>query len=184
MNLIKFRVNSEKSLELILYITSFFPGATHYYVGKIMYYAEKYHLNKYGTPIIGDSYRKMEYGPAPINALYIIKQNPRIFNKVMIRKILSSLDIKQDGKKLHITPKRPANLYEFCGTELDCVDQAIVFCKNKSFGELKDISHTEEAWGKTNKNKLIDCTLMIDKNNPNRKHIISDLQERTAFLGC
>ncbi|MFB3902421.1 MAG: Panacea domain-containing protein [Acidobacteriota bacterium] len=36
---------------------------------KLLYFADKYHLTRYGRPVIGDQYVKMEYGPVPSKAL-------------------------------------------------------------------------------------------------------------------
>jgi uncharacterized phage-associated protein len=34
---------------------------------KLIYFADRYHLRRYGRPIIGDEYLAMEYGPVPSN---------------------------------------------------------------------------------------------------------------------
>ena len=179
---IKFRINSNKSLESVVYITGQFPGATQYYISKILYYAEKFHLNRYGFPIVGDSYKKMANGPVTSYTLELLKQN--LTDKFMLSKVAKALDVKKEGNKLHIFPKRPASLYEFCGTELDCIDDAITFCKNKTFMELREQSHKEPAWKKASDNGIMDYELMIDNRNKDRIAIIEDLKERTGLLGA
>ena len=179
---IKFKINSNKSLESVVYITGLFPGATQYYISKILYYAEKFHLNRYGFPIVGDTYKKMSHGPVPSFVLNLLKQN--VIDKSMLNKVSKALNVQKEGNKLHIYPKRPANLYEFSGTELDCIDEAITLCKNKTFSELRDLSHKEPAWENAKDNGIMDYELMIDKRNVNRAVIIADLKERTEFLGA
>ena len=34
---------------------------------KLVYFADRYHLRRYGRPVIGDEYLAMEYGPVPSN---------------------------------------------------------------------------------------------------------------------
>ena len=34
---------------------------------KLVYFADRYHLRRYGRPVIGDEYLAMQYGPVPSN---------------------------------------------------------------------------------------------------------------------
>jgi hypothetical protein len=179
---IRFKVNPNKALEAVVYITSSFPNTSQYYIAKVLYYAEKAHLNKYALPIIGDTYMKFPNGPCPSYALDLIKRTFKV-SKEMLYRVEDALNISEGtGKKLLVSPKRPPNLYEFGGTELDCIDEAIAFCKDKTFDELKDISHKEKAWIKALMNGKMDYELMIDDKNPARNEILNDIRETAQFL--
>src|SRR5205823_2113196 len=39
---------------------------------KLLFHADKYHLLKYGRPVIGDQYACMEYGPVPSASLNVM----------------------------------------------------------------------------------------------------------------
>src|SRR5260370_8228699 len=39
---------------------------------KLLFHADKYHLLKYGPPVIGDQYACMEYGPVPSASLNVM----------------------------------------------------------------------------------------------------------------
>ena len=61
---IKFNMNTQKAIESVLWIIE--NGESNMYnIWKILFAAEKYHLNKYGRPITGDKYIAMGYGTVP-----------------------------------------------------------------------------------------------------------------------
>jgi len=127
---IQFDVNKEKSIEVILYIATRVKNPTLHTIFKIMYFADKLHISKYGRFITGDSYIAMEYGPVPGAAYDITKEPPPD-------------DIKVSG--YHLVPLRSAKEDEFSESDLECLNQAISEHGNKSFGQLTDESH-DEAW--------------------------------------
>ncbi|MCW7083120.1 Panacea domain-containing protein [Escherichia coli] len=67
------RFDSEKALEAILYVASKAPIPDIYHVGKILYYADRFHLESFGRLITGDHYNAMKDGPVASNTYDIIK---------------------------------------------------------------------------------------------------------------
>ncbi len=61
----RFRVNWEKALQAIDFIATRRAGLTQYYIGKILFFADRDHLLDFGRPITGDKYVAMEHGPVP-----------------------------------------------------------------------------------------------------------------------
>jgi hypothetical protein len=61
---IKFNMNKQKAIECVLWIIQ--RGEPNMYnIWKILFAAEKYHLNEYCRPITGDEYAAMQYGTVP-----------------------------------------------------------------------------------------------------------------------
>jgi len=61
---IQFKINSQKAIECVLWIIR--KGESNMYnIWKMLFEAEKYHLNTRGRPITGDNYIAMEYGTVP-----------------------------------------------------------------------------------------------------------------------
>jgi len=61
---IRFNMNTQKAIESVLWIIQ--NGESNMYnIWKILFAAEKYHINKYGRPITGDSYMALEFGTVP-----------------------------------------------------------------------------------------------------------------------
>jgi uncharacterized phage-associated protein len=62
---------------------------------KLVYFADRYHLRRYGRPIIGDEYMAMQYGPVPSNTKDIAEMSAflgsgeREYAKAFIRPISS-----------------------------------------------------------------------------------------------
>jgi len=57
-------MNKQRAIEAVLWVIQ--NGESDMYrIWKILFSAEKYHLNKYGCPITGDQYLAMEYGTVP-----------------------------------------------------------------------------------------------------------------------
>jgi len=62
---IKYRIDAEKAIETITLLSTLKPGIDLYHMGKIIFYAEKEHINRYARPIIGDKYICGKDGPFP-----------------------------------------------------------------------------------------------------------------------
>lgn len=178
---ITFRINQIKALEAVVYIASKVRNVDVYHTVKTMFFADKCHLNRYARPILGDTYIKMKNGPVPSVVLDIInlKEDKISFETYIQAK--GALSVSADRKKF-ISVKREANLEEFSETDIECLDYAIDFCKNKSFNELQDITHEEQAWKKASNNGCMDYELMLDDDNPNKEAIIADLKEDGQWL--
>ncbi len=180
--MIKFRVNSDKALEGVLYLANKKPNIDHYHVVKTLFYADKEHLNKYGRPIIGDTYIRMKCGPVPSEVLDIINFNSFKFSSEFFNKILKSFIVTQNGKEKLISPLREANIDLFSESDIECLDTAFDFCKDKTFKDLFDITHKEKAWESAEENKDMDYELLIQDDNPNKEDIIEDLKQESLFL--
>ena len=59
---IKFAFSDSKALEALAFIASMRPGFTPLFVSKVLFFAEKWHINRYGRPIIADTYIAMVLG--------------------------------------------------------------------------------------------------------------------------
>jgi uncharacterized phage-associated protein len=61
----RFRFDPEKALNLVLYVAGEVPQATFHTISKVIYFADKLHLQRYGRLICGDSYVAMKHGLVP-----------------------------------------------------------------------------------------------------------------------
>lgn len=130
MTTLQFEVKPKKTIEVILYIATRVKDPTLHRIFKIMYFADKVHLLKYGRFITGDQYIAMEYGPVPSLAYDITKQPPE--ENILI-------------EGYHIVPQRDARKEEFSESDLECLNASIEQHGHKSFGQLTDESH-DDAW--------------------------------------
>ena len=82
MDQIRFKISYDKAIEVLVWLAKMKPGIDIYHIAKVLFYADKMHINKYARPVIGDSYIKMPYGPVPSGVSDLIKRNPLILRKV------------------------------------------------------------------------------------------------------
>lgn len=138
---IKFKLNSQKAIESILYVLSKKESVNMYNVLKIIFEAEKSHLNDYGRPITGDLIYKMEYGTVPLS-IYNMLKNATI----------SSADRPFRKVGYNIIAARKPNVELLSETDLEALDLGCSKYLNLSFEEVKILNHEEICWknGKLN----------------------------------
>lgn len=143
----------EKALELILLVASSLPTPTLHSISKILYLADKLHLQDYGRLICGDQYIAMEYGPVP----------SAIYNMMKVADGRERIDVDWDAlineafrvvQGRNIEPLRQANAEILAESEVRCVAATIAQYGRKTFGELTDITH-DAAWRESGENQPI-----------------------------
>ncbi|MDR3226282.1 MAG: SocA family protein [Prevotellaceae bacterium] len=135
--------NLEKSLNAILYIAHKLQRKDFHKIFKVLYFADREHLSKYGRPITGDTYIKMINGPVP-SKIY------DIFKAVKGDSFFS--DEATEYKKLFnivndyiIEPLQLANLDFLSKTDIEEIDNSLLIYGNLPFGEITKLSH-DYAW--------------------------------------
>src|ERR1700730_748466 len=88
---IKFRVNEDKVLQALVYIAKERPRIDVFHVCKVLYFADKTHLNRYGRPILGDTYFALAQGPVPTLAYDMIERDERHIHGALLEKLSNSL---------------------------------------------------------------------------------------------
>lgn len=176
---ISFRFNEEKALAALGYVASEEPGLTPLYVSKILFFAEKWHINRYGRPILGDNYVAMPKGPVPSNVKNYIDEKWEKIHKPA--EFDSRLKITRGWyRKLYPGDQMP-RVDLLSETDKQCIREAIAFCKDKSEPELEKIAHLEKAWLQAPRNRYMDYKNFVDDDNPNRTAIISLMQEQALY---
>lgn len=138
--------------ELILYIVARggedpLFGATK--LNKILYYADFYSYAKFGKPITGVAYQKLENGPAPKRLLPVQEFMEKLGELDITKKQLLHGRWQKRFKAL-----RPANKSLFTKEELELVDEIIADLSGKTAGQVSDESHML-PWHLTEMNELI-----------------------------
>lgn len=131
------KFNLQKAIEVLLYVTSDIHDM--YRTFKIIYLADRKHLDKYGRLICGDKYIAMSHGPVPTNLYDMVKE---------VRGDSSytfglNLDKQFKVKGNNIKPLRKANLKYLSKSDIECLDKSIKKYGSMSFGKLQKISHDE-----------------------------------------
>lgn len=147
-----FKYNPNAALSAVLYVASGVAEPTFHKVAKVLYFADRKHLERYGRLIFGDIYVAMKNGPVPSRVYDLLKaaragtlENP-------------TLEITQrtvDGWNAPVVKAlAEPDLDELSESDLLCLDEAIAEYGNKSFAELTRLSH-DAAWKSADENDFI-----------------------------
>ncbi len=146
----------KKTIETIVYISQKTNDLFH--IGKILFFADKFHLENYGRLITGDHYRAMPNGPVPSGAYDIIKY-VRGDGKVQINGNPEKA-FKVEGKT-KIIPIREPHLEYLSESDIECLDKAINLYAYMSLKKLRDIVHKEQSYKNTKLNGNISLNSII-----------------------
>lgn len=178
--MLKFAFNEAKAIEVLAFIAEKAPGLTPFYVSKVLFYAEKWHLNRFGRPIIADTYVAMPDGPVPSTIKNFLDGNWEWIEEP--DGLDQAVKIDRSGRRLRLNPgTRPVNTDLLSTTDMDCLLESIGFCKDKSFTVLSRMTHFEKAWKSAEPNRYMDYADFIDDDNPNRDEIIAIAEETAAY---
>jgi len=179
-NRIDYQINYEKAIETIVWLASEKPGIDIYHLGKVLFYADKKHVNRYARPIIGDTYIRMAYGPTPSGVRDLISKNYWL-SPDHIESVTNAIEIKNSPHP-SISASRPPNMDYFSGTDIECLKESLFEYGDKSFEFLKKKTHNERCWLETSPNQPLDYALFVDEDNPNREEILKEMSETAAYL--
>ena len=133
---LKFRLNEEKAVEALIWIATAWPNITPFYLSKVLFYAEKEHLNKYGRPIIADTYIAMPWGPAPSTIRDYIEGN-YLFSDIS-DVVSSAVEVNRNSRYPEIIAKKAPRLEVFSESDIECLRAAIDKCRNVNFSTLSN----------------------------------------------
>lgn len=168
---IKFHFDPEKAVEVILYVANRVGDPSFHRISKILYFADREHLAKYGRFICGDSYVAMKHGPVP-SGTYDILKFVRGDDGLTCNVSRAKESFHVDERKL-IIPSKDANQDLLSESEKECLDGAIVNFGKLSFGKLTKLSH-DKAWDSADENESIEVE-QIAITLPDAKHLLKHL---------
>lgn len=169
------RFDPESALELVLYVSNRLRHPTLHSVSKVLYFADREHLSRYGSLLSGDNYVAMRHGPVP-SAIYNLlkaaagRQEPLIPAQ-FYELVNQSLKVENQRRVL---PLREANLDLLSASQLECLDESIKANGRLSFQRLAAKSH-DAAWKSVDENDLIEVKA-IAKTLPNAKQVLAYLE--------
>lgn len=147
--------DGEKSLESLVYITS--KGIDDVWKAlKLLFYAEKIHMQKYGQPITGDYFVAMREGPVPSFAYDIVKsaQSKKKSINPIADELNPELSLRTVGNT-RIKAIREPDLNVLSESAIEALDEAIEIYGPLSYSELSKIAHAESCYKSTKLNSEI-----------------------------
>lgn len=167
----KEKINIDKAREAILYIVNNMDQADLIHIFKILYFAERKHLAKYGSMIISDMYVAMKNGPVPSTIYDIFKA---LRNKDIVFENIGSFREAFEVVEFNVIGKKTPNLKYLSKSDLSCINESLSENKNLSFTRISDKSH-DSAWASANLNdeiNFIDMAIAEGANEEMVKYIL------------
>lgn len=163
------RFDLDKAIQVLLFITQRVNDL--YAALKVMYFADMDHIEKYGRLICGDHYIAMEHGPVPSGMYDIVKfvRGDRFYKVDALVKDM----LRVDGGRT-IVPLVDPNKDYLSESDIECLEFAIKEYGNKSFSELKRLSHLKAGYPVENENDEISLEQLV-VNIPGREQVLEYL---------
>jgi uncharacterized phage-associated protein len=134
---------------------------------KLLFHADKFHLLKYGRPVIGDQYACMEYGPVPsasLNVMTDVVANDKDYPPVVKQLFDEYLTVDRSVFKKHpvFRARKEPDLDVFSDSDIEALEYALKTFGGKSASELSKSSHEEQAWKLANEKREPGSSVMMD----------------------
>lgn len=186
---IKFKYDPKKFASCVAYLSSKnVPGMDKLKVSKLIFYADKLHLQKFCRPITGDYYKHIDYGPIPQNSLDVMNDtitdrpvgeqgpyNRRVFEE--------SIVCDPHTRPYPLFQVRGEQNYDnLSESEKEILEEVIVRYGGMTGGQLIDETHKEAAVTKTDYNSNIDYVLLLDDLDEETRNEIMEVIEHDQEL--
>jgi uncharacterized phage-associated protein len=125
-----FNLHKEKAVNSLLFVINNLKKADTHKTYKILYFADQKHLLKYGRPIFGDTYVKMEYGPVPSFVKNVVDENIEGLEEVVAK-----------YHRYFVKSLVEPDLDFLSESDLECLNESLEENKDLDFSVLTDKSH-------------------------------------------
>lgn len=144
-------------------------------MSKIFYFADRLHLERYGSFMFGDEYGAWKYGPVPMGAyalMHGIREHPE-------RSAAAGFHVETvpvNGYPAPVVrPLEPPDMGELSRSIVSCLDESIAQHGGKSFKQLTDESH-DAAWNAAGPDEVMSPEL-IAGTLPNAAELLKHLAD-------
>lgn len=168
--MLRVKFDPGKAVEVLLYIAERCPDM--YTALKVLYFADREHLEHYGRLICGDSYVAMSHGPVP-SGVYDIVKCARGDGLCICG--APGTEYPFTLQDYTIVCQRQANLDMLSLSERRCLDHAIDQYGRMSFGRLRALSH-DQAYNAAQQDDYIPMEALI-QSLPNGQVLLDYLQD-------
>ena len=128
------------------------PDLTKLKAVKLIYFADRIHLLRFGRPIVGGHYACMDKGPVPSEALDAINAAAAGTDAEVVREIDRKLTFQRSGWQRYkrIVARSAPDRDAFSESELQVLHQVASEYGRLDVGDLIEMSHAHEAWNDAN----------------------------------
>lgn len=186
MTTIRFSMNTKKALEALVWLLRHHPGLTRHTISKVLYYADKRHLQEYGRPVIGDRYVAMNEGMVPSRVLDLLEKDGQYLRPKEIEAREEALRgyENENGDPAYEALREPDTDY-LSRSDIQALRWSLEEYGDKGFEELRRVAHEEPAWEKVyepDSAEEMDWQDIIDADHPKRDLLLKKLRETSKRI--
>lgn len=137
----------ERSLEAVLLVAGCLAKPAIHEVLKLLYFADKIHLSRYGWLASGDDYVAMKFGPVASGAYNLLKaargDESGWIHPDFYRLVRGALEIADDKRSINLL--RSFNPAHLSPAYTACLEEALKSYSGMTFGARTELSH-DDAW--------------------------------------
>ena len=169
----------EKLIDILTIFSKNNQDLTKLRIGKLLYFIDKYHLQKYGNIVLNDRYFKLANGPVPtltldlLNEMFDPERQYIVDDEKIDKKYLSEY-LKVAGK-YRLKLLKESSFESLSLSELEIIKEVLGIYGHMDTGEIVKESHKDATWLKTNKPEEIDYCLFLEDMPEDKKKIIKNL---------
>lgn len=183
MKQLRFQFDLSKLANVIAFFAQDIPDLDKLRIAKLLYYADKLHLQRYARPIIGDVYYRLRVGPVPSKALDFVEcalgeDHPE--KTPGAREIWIFVDVKRDGEYPHFVAKREPDWDSFSASELEVLEEVKERYGFLDVGKLLDEIHDEAASTQVKSGEIDYRLLLEDMPKEKRDNLLRVLEHDQA----
>lgn len=142
MSNIRFRFDREKLVAVLTLFASRMTDVDVLKASKLLYYADKRHLLRYGRPITGDDYFGMDHGPVPEKSYDIIKA-ALTKGAVVPPDLAKYLGVDASTKYPRFVAKSEPDMDVLSETDVEVLEEVIREYGGFTPWKLRDLTHEE-----------------------------------------
>ena len=161
-----------KALEVILWLADRQPGIDIYHLVKSTFYGDKYHVARFGRPIIGDLYRAAWFGPLPQVVYGLLRHEPM---EILALGNSGPLPFRVDDA-FRVYGERGPNLDRLSPSDVEALEHGVKEVAGKSFDELLELTHRDAAYQRA-ASGIIDYRDLIPDDDPQKREKVEYLEE-------
>ena len=169
---LKYIPSVTKALEVILWLANRQPGIDIYHLVKSTFYGDKYHVARFGRPIIGDLYRAAWFGPLPQVVYGLLRHEPM---EILALGNSGPLPFCVDDA-FRVYGERGANLDRLSASDVEALEHGLGEVTGKSFDELLELTHRDPAFQRA-ANGIVDYRDLIPDDDPQKQKKVEYLEE-------
>lgn len=141
--------STDRAVESILFLAARLKNPTVHEILKLLYFADKAHLEKYGCMALGDQYCAMEFGPVASQTYDLMKAARGIRNRWTCDDYVEAVKNAISITGHHVRALREPRLDYLSTSHLNCLESAASEFSGLGFEQRTKISHDdayERAW--------------------------------------